>query len=42
MRILNNLFTKNSRPTELSYLETLAAQARKSRSRGTKRAHQAC
>ncbi|GAA0968420.1 hypothetical protein GCM10009555_013780 [Acrocarpospora macrocephala] len=33
MRILNNVFTKTTRPAELSYLETLARQARQSRSK---------
>jgi hypothetical protein len=33
MRKMNKLFTKRHRPLEISYLETLAAQARNSRSR---------
>jgi hypothetical protein len=36
MRITKQLFTKQSRPSEISYLETLATQARNSRSRSRK------
>lgn len=35
MNILNSLFTKRSRPSQVSYLETLASQARNSRTRKT-------
>ncbi len=37
MRIINNLFTKQSTAARVSYLETLAANARQSRAKSRAR-----